>query len=152
MSLLAIDPGNVQSAFVCLNQEGGILDKGILPNLQMLEKIKRNTDEQFLAIEMIASYGMPVGKTVFDTVFWIGRFVQVWSPRKWTRVYRQEVKLHLCLNPRAKDSNIRQALLDRYGPPGTKKNPGKTYGVSKDIWAALAVGVFQLDIKKKAFQ
>jgi hypothetical protein len=56
------------------------------------------------------------------------------------------VKMHLCGNTRAKDGNIRQALLDRFGPGkaiacGTKKQPGPLYGVSKDVWQALALAV-----------
>ena len=47
---------------------------------------------------------------------------------------------------KAKDSNIRQAIMDRYGSTreaaiGTKKNPQELYGVSKDIWAALGVAI-----------
>ncbi len=37
--------------------------------------------------------------------------------------------------------NIRQALIDRFGPPGKKKAPGATYGLSGDMWSALAVAV-----------
>ena len=29
--------------------------------------------------------------------------------------------MHLCKTPKAKDPNIRQALLDKVGPPGVKK-------------------------------
>jgi hypothetical protein len=28
-----------------------------------------------------------------------------------------------------------------FGPPGTKKFPGVLYGISNDVWAALAVAV-----------
>jgi hypothetical protein len=42
---------------------------------------------------------------------------------------------------KAKDANIRQALIDKIGPQGTKKDPGPTYGISKDVWSALAIAV-----------
>jgi hypothetical protein len=50
---------------------------------------------------------------------------------------------------RAKDQNIRQALIDRLGPPGTKKNPGPTYGVTSHMWSALAVAVTAHDKLKE---
>lgn len=98
-----------------------------------------------LAIEMVASYGMAVGKDVFETCVWIGRFVQAYPGRThW--VYRKDVKMALCGSMRARDSNIRQALTDRYGPGrekavGRKKAPGPLYGIRTHLWSALAVGV-----------
>lgn len=152
-AVLAIDPGNIKSAFVLLDKRGRILQKGILPNFEMLKKIKavrglRDSDKDHMAIEMIASMGMAVGKEVFETAYWIGRFVQAWCPSKYTRIYRLEVKLHLCGLARAKDKNIRQALLDKVGLQGTKNSPGPTYGISKDMWSALAVGITYLETKK----
>ncbi|HBC95047.1 MAG TPA: hypothetical protein DCZ10_19680, partial [Pelotomaculum sp.] len=61
------------------------------------------------------------------------------------RVYRKDEKINLCGSMRAKDGNIRQALIDRFGIVGTKKSPGWFYGVSKDVWAAIAVGVTYYD-------
>jgi hypothetical protein len=55
--------------------------------------------------------------------------------------------MHLCGNARAKDANVRQALLDLYGDGtrqtacGVKSKPGPLYGIKKDEWAALAVGL-----------
>lgn len=93
-----------------------------------------------LAIEMIASYGMPVGREVFETCVWIGRFIEAWGGTyAMTRVTRNEVKNHLCGSSKAKDSNIRQALIDLFGPPGKKSDPGPTFGLSGDMWAALGV-------------
>ena len=95
-----------------------------------------------LAIEMIASYGMAVGREVFETCVWVGRFHQAWrDPAGVKLIYRQAVKLHLCNSPRAKDANIRRALIDLLGPQGTKNSPGPTYGVSSHAWAALGVAV-----------
>ena len=56
-------------------------------------------------------------------------------------VYRQDVKQFLCHSARAKDGNIRQAIIDRLGPPGVKSAPGVTYGISKHLWSALAVAL-----------
>ena len=95
-----------------------------------------------LAIEMIASYGMAVGREVFETCVWIGRFKQAYpDPDAVKLVYRKDVKLHLCGSARAKDANIRQALIDKLGPVGTKKAPGPLYGVTSHAWAAVAVAV-----------
>lgn len=82
-----------------------------------------------MAIEMIASYGMPVGKEVFDTCVWIGRFIEDMNCIPQDRItvteyiYRKDEKMNICHSMKAKDSNIRQALIDRFGVVGTKKNP-----------------------------
>ena len=101
-----------------------------------------------LIIEMIASYGMAVGKEVFETCVWIGRFVELARLQgiETQYIYRKEEKMNICNSMKAKDSNIRQALIDRFGVVGTKKNPGWFYGVSKDVWAAIAVGVTYYDM------
>jgi hypothetical protein len=82
---------------------------------------------------------MAVGREVFETVFAIGMFSQ--HVRGIRLVPRRDVKMHLCQSPRAKDGNIRQALLDRCGVVGTKKSPGPLYGISQHRWSALAVAV-----------
>ena len=146
--ILALDPGTTQTAYVCWDG-ARVVECGIVANdelLAMLRSVGRYDGVQTVAVEMIASYGMPVGREVFETCVWIGRFVEnVKVP--WRLVYRMDAKLHLCHVPRAKDGNIRQALLDRFGPVGTKKSPGPLYGVKSHIWAALAVAVFATESK-----
>lgn len=67
---------------------------------------------------------MSVGQTVFDTCVWIGRFQQSALPKTDTKfIYRKDEKMNICHSMKAKDSNIRQALIDRFGEVGTKKNP-----------------------------
>lgn len=154
MRTFAIDPGTTQSAYVLFNpgsEQRPLVHFGILPN-QELESLISGFDwcpGDCCVLEMVASYGMPVGRDVFETVFWTGRFARAWDeiahPAS-ERLYRREVKLHLCDDSRAKDANIRQALIDRFGPGkevavGKKATPGPLYGVSKDVWAALAVAV-----------
>jgi len=99
---------------------------------------------------MIASYGMAVGREVFETCLWIGRFMEcARDPEAVNLVYRRDVKLHLCGTSKAKDANIRQALLDMFPRTGggktpqvgTKGQPGPLFGVSSHAWAALGVAV-----------
>lgn len=154
MRLLAIDPGTTESGWAVL-ENGAVLESGIDSNESVLQRFETILSAQEYrklyglgdtgcAIEMIASYGMPVGREVFETCVWIGRFCERWYQLAGSLpalVYRQQVKLHLCGSPRAKDPNVRQALLDLLGPQGTKKVPGPTYGVKSHAWAALGVAV-----------
>lgn len=156
--ILAIDPGYTRSAWVEY-REGQPVAFATEPNDEVLRVIGASS-AQLLAVESIASYGMAVGAEVFETCVWSGRFIQRWlDEHDWVpeldgilpdesvrRVYRREVKLHLCGQSRAKDPNVRQALIDRYGPGrelaiGRKASPGPLYGVSGDVWAALGVAV-----------
>jgi hypothetical protein len=155
MMILAIDPGPSKSAWVLYDPDATkpIINMGIDENEYLLVKFFDSDFESYIdhvAIEMIASYGMSVGASVFETCVWIGRFVQLFKRIPVTKVYRKDVKMHLCQSMRAKDGNIRQALLDRLGPQGTKKAPGPTYGLHKDLWAALAVAVTFADTWEKA--
>lgn len=151
--ILAIDPGNVESAYVLVEDDlSRVVEKGKVENFELVDIILRIKDEhsslEHIAIEMIASYGMAVGKTVFETCVWIGRFIQLIRIEFGVEadlIYRSEEKMCLCHSMKAKDSNIRQALVDIYAPntpnggKGTKKSPGYFYGFKSDIYSALAV-------------
>lgn len=156
-TILAIDPGNMESGYVLVEHDGKeiqkVLDVGKVPNGEMYSVFFSTYDH--LAIEMVAGMGMPVGQEVFDTCFWIGRFWEFATlygvshpPQK---IFRREEKLYLCGRASAKDANIRQALVDRYAPgqpnygKGTKKNPGFFYGFAADMWAAMAVATTYFD-------
>lgn len=139
--VLAIDPGTTSSAYV-VYCEPMIIEHAIVENQELLDRIRFEhfNSVDHLAIEMISSYGMTVGAEVFRTCVWIGRFEEAWG-EPYSELLRRDVKLHVCASPRAKDANIRQALLDRFGARGTKAKPGATYGLRKDEWQALAVAV-----------
>lgn len=153
--MIAIDPGPEQSAWVHY-VNGTVYEAAIEPNDELLKRLwDARGDEQSMlpVIEMIASYGMPVGREVFETCLWIGRFMEAAGGAE--LVYRKDVKMHLCGTPRAKDSNIRQRLIDIYGPGkeraiGTKRAPGPLYGFKADMWQALAVAVTYDDTRKQA--
>ena len=152
MMLISIDPGSEQSAYLTYDlDKGRPLAAGILENQKLkCELMRLSVDFDHMAIEMIASYGMAVGADVFRTCVWIGKFEDEF-PDAYTEVYRREVKMFLCNSMTAKDSNIRQALIDRFGPGkakaiGLKATPGPLYGIKKDLWSALAVAVTWADI------
>jgi len=152
MRLLCIDPGPERSGVVEMNNMHVISAHAESENHCVLDKIAQGGFSKIL-IEMIASYGMPVGRDVFETCVWIGRFVQHSGDVRPKYIYRRNVKLQLCDDPRAKDANIRQAILDRYPATGggktpqvgTKKQPGPLYGVKSHSWSALALGIYWLE-------
>lgn len=151
-TILAIDPSNLHSAFVLMDEECRIAKKGIVNNgdiVSMIEELPMDTE---MVIEGMQSYGMPVGASVFDTVFQMGVFYRtaILSGIKPKKLFRSAIKTVICGNVRAKDSNIRAALIERFGATGTKLSPNpyfndSTVKMKKDLWAALAVGVTYLD-------
>ncbi len=149
--ILAIDPGTFESAFVRMDGDYRPVSFGKIPNEELLQRIYGAEKEDRLVIEMVASYGMAVGKEVFETVLWIGRFWEAFPGEKKALLYRREEKMTLCGSAKAKDANIRQALIDRfaYGVPnggkGLKNAPGWFYGFRADVWQAYAVAVTYAD-------
>jgi len=147
MKVLAIDPGPIKSAYV-LWDGVEIRDMGIWGNYNLLNILAQLGTTPILAIEMVASYGMPVGKDIFETCVWIGRFIQAWNG-EYKYIYRRDVKMYLCNATFAKDSNVRQAIIDLFPPTGGGKIPqigikaqkGPLYGVHDDLWAALGVAI-----------
>ena len=144
--ILAFDPGLEQTAWLRLDvATSKPVHFGLALNTELVDRIADiNKDGVLLAIERIECFGMPVGREVFETAMWIGRFIQAWNGQR-TLVSRTKVKLHLCRSARAKDAHIRQALLDRYGRQGTKKQPGPLYGITSHIWSALAIATYTRD-------
>jgi hypothetical protein len=156
MKIFAIDPGNKESGYVVINRDNcRPLMFGKVPN-EELRRIIRS--EEFAVgdaavIELVTSYGMPVGEEVFETCVWTGRFLECLTRRGVPSelMKRMEVKQNLCHDSRARDSNIRQALIDRFAPgapnggKGTVKSRGWFYGFKADIWAAYALAVTYAD-------
>ncbi len=145
-NIIAIDPGNTQSALLEL-RDGKVGARLLAPNDDILTTLAQLDKSSTVVIEWIACYGMIAGAELFETAFWAGRFWQAWPGPK-GRLYRQSVKLHLCHSARAKDSNVRAALIERFGgvnAVGNKACPGPLYGLRADIWAALGVAVTWAD-------
>lgn len=158
--ILAIDPGNTESGWVVIDTEtlrpmafakepNEIVRRHILTAPDHFEADR-------VVVEMVASYGMAVGADVFETCVWIGRFCEAirgnWYPNSEPQlIKRQPVKVHHCRSAKAKDTNIRQALVDRFAPgqpnhgKGTKAAPGWFHGFHSDVWAAYALAVYAAD-------
>lgn len=141
MKVLGCDPGPTESALVAWNGSGVELVR-ICPNEDIIRYLRLWSGDP-LVIEKIAAMGMTVGASVFETCYWSGRFAEAYDPSGQTvhRITRGEVKMHLCGSMRAKDANIRQALIDKCGPVGKKSQPGPLWGISSHAWSALAVAV-----------
>lgn len=80
--IIAIDPGNRQSAYCVIDCNTlRPLEFGKVDNEELRNKLVFANEQgwQWAAIEMVASYGMAVGREVFDTVLWIGRFYEALS-------------------------------------------------------------------------
>ena len=153
MTLLAIDPGNKESAYAIIDDQLRPIHFNKLPNEDLLENQHLYTAER-IVIEQIGHYGrgMPAGKEVFDTCVWIGRFWQALLPTPIDLIPRVKVKTHLCGSAKAKDGNVVQALVDRFAPgvrnagKGLKNDPGWFYGFHSDIWQAYALAIYAHDV------
>lgn len=156
MKVLAIDPGPERSGYVVFDG-ARVCAYGWEPFAAMRKFVESGYIVHGITravFEGVESYGMAVGRETFETVFITGRLYQVaceaYGTEAVSRLYRKAIKLHLCGSVRAKDANIRAALLDRFGgakaAKGTKAAPGPLYGVSGHAWAALALAVTWWDM------
>lgn len=157
MKTLSIDPGTDKSGVV-LTIDGKVDSHGLYSNEDILEMLQ-GTWIDLVLIEDFVSYGMPIGKTSIETIKFIGRINQVCDDIRtpYEMITRREVKHHLCNSVKAKDANVRQAILDRFDASGggktpqigTKKAPGPLYGVSGHAWSALALYVYWSEKNKE---
>ena len=158
MIVYGIDPGPAKSALSVFDTDNQrVLRSHTSENEQVLMEITAvkplPASMCYLAVERILSYGRPVGETVFETVFWTGRFIEAWKGQGCYRISFRDVGKHLCNSGSGvKESHVRQALIDRFGPErkdavGTKQNKGPLYGVANHQWSSTAVAVTAGDQK-----
>lgn len=150
MMIFAIDPGSTQSAYCMMGDDALPIAFDKRPNEDLIALLRNyGKSRPTVVIERVASYGMPVGREVFDTCEWIGRYTQVAKDLALDVEYilRQEEKLHICKSPKANDATIRKALIDRFAKhdfktgKGTKKDPDFFFGFKADCWSAFAIAV-----------
>ena len=147
-----IDPGPKFTAYTVFCTDGSnhqIVSMGKVPNSEMMSIIKNGVlvKNSVVFIEGMQAMGMPVGAETFETCYFIGKILEVLEQRDVDHrlIFRKEVKLHHCGTNKAKDANIRAALIERFGGVGTKKEQGLLYGVKADIWSSTAIAVMGAD-------
>lgn len=126
--LLAIDPGDKISAWVVFApwkqpdkhlapfRVGGF---GRAKNADLRNAMGKFSTEQRathrMIIEMLRARGMPTANQEFETCVQIGMFRKLWLPGLWSYAFRGDIKLCLCGMARAKDTNVRSALIELWG-------------------------------------
>lgn len=116
MNTLAIDPGTRKSAYVEIDDLLKPIRWGWDENDEVQSVIARFLAQSKggeLVIEDVQMHsGMPMGKDTIETIRWSGRFDYYVDAHF---IQRSTVKAHICGTVKAKDSNVRQAVIDRYG-------------------------------------
>lgn len=160
--ILGIDPGTTLTAYclvkICegkstnvfeINQFGKVENGEMVEILHtILNSMIENENHITIAIEHLESYGMAVGKSTFETAYFIGRLSEICNHCGFEieRIYRHEEKDLICHSMKANDSTIKQALVDLFAEhpdknhgKGTKKEPDYFYGFKADCWSAFAI-------------
>ena len=159
MTVIGLDPGNERSALVVYDGASeSVLDSVFDYNNSVMNFLTVTREygnvRPTLVIEKVACYGMPVGESVFETVYWSGIFARAYGLSFTERITRGDVKMHLCRSMRAKDGNVRQAILDRFGGKekavGKKAIPGPLHGLHGHHFAALGVAITFSDLKNNS--
>lgn len=154
--ILSIDVGTNETGYCIVeNETYKPLQFGKINNEELL-KIVKVEEYDTLVYEEFQSYGMPIGISTIASITWNGRYIQSALDRNIPTfpIYRKEEKINICNSMKAKDSNIRQALIDRFATfdfkngKGTKKQKDFFFGFSKDIWSAFAIAITFLDKQK----
>lgn len=176
--ILGIDPGTTQTAY-CLctikedSAEGSkpmsIQSFAKIDNEEMLkvlhstlEDVEKQDAELTIAIEHLESYGTAVGKSTFETAYFIGRLQEIAFTYSLSnvniqvdRIYRHEEKMRICHSMKANDATIKQALVDIFADhpeknhgKGTKAEPDYFYGMKADCWSAFAICYTEMDKMK----
>lgn len=176
--ILAVDPGNEYSAFCLVSPDLRPLAfekcRNRLTKQEQKELIEstgcedisreiffdaiKSAVEDFVpyeqvpvfVIEGIENFGMPAGRSLFDTAEFIGHLSTLIEQKygdEPQKIFRHEEKMTICHNPRANDATIKRALVDRFAPntpnygKGSKKQKGFFYGFKADCWSAFAQAI-----------
>ena len=155
--IFAIDPGTKVSTAVLYNPEAERVVEVLrdISNTALRIQVREHAHTGHpIVIEDFENYGAatPIGYDCATMLKWAGRFWEIadrhGSEPHWVK--RTAIKLHLCGSRRAKDKDVRAAIVERFGgekaAKGRKANPGPLYGVASHAWSALAVALTWGDI------
>lgn len=151
MFVFAIDPGDTESGYCLYDAETkrpfayGKVANHALIDVAGTQVSLYGTDLTFVIETM--SIPKKCGKTVFDAIFWSGRFYQAMidSDAVVATLMRITAKGHILKLIGGNDREMKEALEIRFGGKaaaiGTKAKPGPLYGMGNDCRAALAVAI-----------
>lgn len=153
--VIGIDPGTSSSAYVAFDG-ADVVEHEITSNVNValyLRKLRERgpfsevpfdhyPEAPAVVFESVESYGMTVGREIFQTIFWTGRLFQIArdtiGPTHVSRLPRRSVKKHLCRSNAVKDKHIRAALVKRFD----------SLKLSSHEWSALAIAVTWWDLER----
>ena len=167
--ILGIDPGTTETAYCLCEVTGEMTDSK--PPLKIISYAKTknedakeflkktcseidvNNEELVISIEHLESYGTAVGKSTFETAYYIGELREAAFPYglsnekiRVVRIYRHEEKMRICQSMKANDATIKRAIIEAYAEhpdknygKGTKSNPDFFYKFKADCWSAFAI-------------
>lgn len=156
MKILSLDPGSERTGWVVFNNGRYTIERhGIYPNTELIRKLDRTRPGAFEFDYACIEYPKPRGQTMYsqlvDTIAWIGRYAHALNER-WAPIDRKDVKMFLCGNTRAKDTNIRAAIFAIFeeqhnikDAKGKKDAKGPLYGITSHCWPALGVALTWAD-------
>lgn len=150
MILLAIDPGPEKCGVVCL-WDGKILlaEEACLDRVRFLISWQFTHAPDAVACEAITPQ-KTIGVSTIETCYAIGAIREMCLMRapiaEFHLVPRRDVIRALCLG-RANDAVVRAELESRGWTKGTKKAPGRAYGVAGHAWQALALAVAWVEMQ-----
>lgn len=166
--IVGVDPGTTTSAVVLYRPRiaeipdtlgtppvpGEVVNFRLASNPCVLELLKNLSDRSaerdihmIFVSEMFKSYGSAMGDTILESCVWVGRFAAaVADHHDLFRLPRATIKTALLKSAKGNDSQVNAALVNLWGSDrkevvGTAKNKGPLFGIKKDLWAALGVGV-----------
>ena len=145
MIFLGIDPGTTESGYALINSSYDIISAGKIPS-EDVPALILNAEPDAVCVESIQSYGMAVGREVFETCYWIGEYRGLCRTETIPFVLypRPEYSRAIAGVCKVTDSVLRQALLLRFG--GDKKGePLFKLKGSTDQRSAFAVAVHHID-------
>jgi len=176
--LLTIDPGNKDTGWVLFDTVKRIpVQFGRDDNHKMLKIIQTlKYDHAFSEFPVPRGQSITVqipGKgfirkgssqtvswQLYYTAYWVGQYHLLsrltHKGIPFTLINRMDVKLFLTGNAGAKDTNVRSAIIEKYGGKelciGNVKKPGPLHKMKADTWAALAVALYVEDGKFKTVE
>lgn len=162
MTILSIDPGPAESAYIRVFTNFKHIEKGKVNNEILLNALRRNQFGQSITvIEELIAYNR-CGREISDTAFQAGRLAE--AAGEYCLISRAKVRGHLC-GRGGTDSKVITALIERFEPEiynlwDENKNTmsrakmlnaakeGFFHGFKEDIWQAYALGVTFVDLEE----